>query len=112
SGAFERPERLFEVFRLEAEEKGILRRVASKGQLRGLQRCAQIVLRRLLNEPGPEPHDLLGPQSELLPGSRPLLARRGREPSHVDPPPNPTDSLLTKPELEEPQLVRGGETDD
>src|SRR5438034_9045492 len=68
SGAFERPERLFEVLRLEAEEKGILRRVASKGPLRGLQRRAQIVLRRLLNEPGPEPHDLLRPQSELLPG--------------------------------------------
>src|SRR5207302_322549 len=62
--------------------------------------------------PGPEPHDLLGPQSELLPGGGPLLVRRGREPIHVDPPPNPTDSLPAKPELEETPLVRVRERDD
>src|SRR5205809_806498 len=112
SGAFERPERLLEVLRLEAEEKGILRRVASKGPLRGLQRRAQIVLRRLLNEPGPEPHDLLRPQSELLPGCGPLLVRRDVEPVHVDPPTNPADSLPAKPELEQTPLVCVRERDD
>src|SRR5439155_171880 len=75
-------------------------------------RRAQIVLRRLLNEPGPEPHDLLRPQSELLPGCGPLLVRRDVEPVHVDPPTNPADSLPAKPELEQTPLVCVRERDD